>query len=270
MKPPVDAPTSAQSRPVTSTCSASSAFWSFSPPRETKRGGRADLEHGVVSDLLSRLVVTADEPGEHERLCLRARLRQSALDEHHVESLLRHEARIDDELKLHDDAARADQSRAVVRRPQPHDLDVSSGLRRVHHPPASEVDADVAEALEEEDVAGLHARLRHAAPGAVEGVRVVRQVDPDAAVRPAHETGAVEARLGRLATPAIRNADFVECEAHRTLGFRRRRRLDDRVRGPADGRGTDGHGRGRPSALRPAPPPRGRTGACGGGERWAS
>ena len=46
------------------------------------------LEYGVVSDLLSRLVVAADEPGEHERLGLRARLRQSALDEHHVESLL--------------------------------------------------------------------------------------------------------------------------------------------------------------------------------------
>ena len=57
-----------------------------------------DFQHDVVRDLLTRLVVTADEPGEHERLCLRARLRQSALDEHHVESLLRHEARLDDEL----------------------------------------------------------------------------------------------------------------------------------------------------------------------------
>ena len=53
----------------------------LSSTRDEARRSR-HLELGVVSDLLSRLVVTADEPGEHERLCLRARLRQSALDEH--------------------------------------------------------------------------------------------------------------------------------------------------------------------------------------------
>ncbi len=41
VKPPVEAPTSTQSRPTTSTSNASSAFCSFSPPRETKRGGRS-------------------------------------------------------------------------------------------------------------------------------------------------------------------------------------------------------------------------------------
>src|SRR6188508_3226269 len=65
--------------------------------RDEARRSR-NLEYGVVSDLLSRLVVAADEPGEHERLCLRARLRQSALDEHHVESLL-HPRNDDDAVK---------------------------------------------------------------------------------------------------------------------------------------------------------------------------
>ena len=41
MKPPVEAPTSRQSRPATSTPSASSAFSSLIPPRETKGGGSA-------------------------------------------------------------------------------------------------------------------------------------------------------------------------------------------------------------------------------------
>ena len=52
MKPPVEAPTSRQSRPAGSTPSASSACASFSPPRETKRGGALDLELGVLVDLL--------------------------------------------------------------------------------------------------------------------------------------------------------------------------------------------------------------------------
>jgi len=53
-----------------------------------------------------------------------------------------------------DDAAGADQARAVVRSGELDDLDVPTGLGCVHHPAASEVEADVAEALEEEDVAG--------------------------------------------------------------------------------------------------------------------
>ena len=47
-----------------------------------------DVELGVLGDLLARLVVAGDEPGEHERLRLRARLREPALDEEHVEALL--------------------------------------------------------------------------------------------------------------------------------------------------------------------------------------
>ena len=48
------------------------------------------LELGVLSDLLARLVMSRDETREHERLRLRARLREPALHEKHVEALLRH------------------------------------------------------------------------------------------------------------------------------------------------------------------------------------
>ena len=88
MKPPVDAPTSTQSRPATSTSSASSAFCELLASARDEARRSLHLELGVVSDLLARLVVAADEPGEHERLRLRARLRQPALDEQHVEALL--------------------------------------------------------------------------------------------------------------------------------------------------------------------------------------
>ncbi len=47
-----------------------------------------DRELGVLLDLVARLVVAADETGEHERLRLRPRLREAALDEEDVEPLL--------------------------------------------------------------------------------------------------------------------------------------------------------------------------------------
>ena len=47
-----------------------------------------DDEVGVLRHLVARLVVAGHEPGEHERLRLRAALRQPALDEQDVEPLL--------------------------------------------------------------------------------------------------------------------------------------------------------------------------------------
>jgi len=41
VKPPVEAPTSRQSRPATSSSRTDRACSSFSPPRETNRGGRS-------------------------------------------------------------------------------------------------------------------------------------------------------------------------------------------------------------------------------------
>ena len=63
----------------------------LSPARDEARR----LLHGqldVVGDLLARLRVSENAPGEDERLGLRARLREPALDEDDVEALLRHEA----------------------------------------------------------------------------------------------------------------------------------------------------------------------------------
>ncbi len=88
MKPPVEAPTSTQSRPAGSTPSPSSPCASFSPPRETYGGGRSTVELGVLLDLLAGLVVAVDEAGEHERLRLRPRLREATFDEEDVEALL--------------------------------------------------------------------------------------------------------------------------------------------------------------------------------------
>ena len=88
MKPPVDAPMSAQSRPSTSTPSASSAFRSFSPPRETYARRRVDGELGRLVHLLAGLLVPGHPPREHERLRLAPALGEPALDEQRVEPLL--------------------------------------------------------------------------------------------------------------------------------------------------------------------------------------
>ena len=87
MNPPVEAPTSRQSRPATSTPNASSACASFSPPRETYGGGRSTSSSADVVDLLAGLRVARDEAGHDERLRLRAALGEAALDEQHVQAL---------------------------------------------------------------------------------------------------------------------------------------------------------------------------------------
>ena len=90
MKPPVEAPTSRQSRPLGSTPVASSALASFSPPRETYRAALRDRELDVLVQLLAGLRVPRHEPGEDERLRLGAALRQPTLDEQDVQALLGH------------------------------------------------------------------------------------------------------------------------------------------------------------------------------------
>ena len=90
MKPPVEAPRSTQSLPLGSTPSASRACASFSPPRETNRGGRSTSSATSSRDLLPRLVEAGHEAREHERLRLRPALGEPALHEHDVEALLGH------------------------------------------------------------------------------------------------------------------------------------------------------------------------------------
>ena len=87
VKPPVDAPTSRQSRPSSSTSSRSSAFASFAAAGDeaaavARPRGRRPRPPGP------RLVVAGDEPGQDERLRLAATLREPALDEQDVEPLL--------------------------------------------------------------------------------------------------------------------------------------------------------------------------------------
>src|SRR5919108_3049258 len=100
-----------------------------------------------------------------------------------------------------DEAPRPDQSAPVPVR-EAHDLDISAAVRRVHHTTAANVEANVAKAVEEEDVARLHASTSDSPAVAVESVRAVRQVDADAQIAPADEPGAVEARR-RFTAPAV-------------------------------------------------------------------
>ena len=56
-------------------------------PRDEARRA-LDLERRVLGELLARLGVARDEPGEDERLRLGTALGEAALDEEHVEPLL--------------------------------------------------------------------------------------------------------------------------------------------------------------------------------------
>ena len=94
MKPPVEAPTSRQSLPRGSRGSSSSACASFSPPRETNRGGRSTSSDDRLVELRARLVVARDEPGDDERLRLAAGLREATLHEEDIEPLLHSRGRL--------------------------------------------------------------------------------------------------------------------------------------------------------------------------------
>jgi len=80
----------------------------------------------------------------------------------------------------------------------------------VHHPPATEVQADVAEALEEEDVAGLYSRLAYTASLAVERVRVMREVDGDS---PPHRYGVPTASRASFTARSARGGGAVAVTA---------------------------------------------------------
>ncbi len=67
MNPPVDAPTSSASRPVTSTPSASSALASLIPPRDTNGGRRDQLDLHILGDQLAGLL-GPPAPGQQQHL----------------------------------------------------------------------------------------------------------------------------------------------------------------------------------------------------------
>ena len=93
MKPPVDAPTSRQSRPAGSTPSASRRVRELVAAARDVRRRLLDRELAPLVHLLAGLRVAADEAGHHERLRLRAALGEPALDEEDVEALA-HERRL--------------------------------------------------------------------------------------------------------------------------------------------------------------------------------
>src|SRR4029453_6193288 len=100
------------------------------------------------------------------------------------------------------------------------DLDHIAGVRRVDELPATDVDADVPEPVEEDEVASLEVAARYGAAVAVLRVRAVRQRVPDLRVDVHHEAGAVEARR-RSAAPDVRRPQVAHRDPDHTAVVRR-------------------------------------------------
>ena len=90
MNPPVDAPTSAQSRAGDVDRERLQRVLQLLASARDEARRALHLELGVFSELLARLVMPGDETCEDEGLRLRTRLGEPALHEKHVEALLRH------------------------------------------------------------------------------------------------------------------------------------------------------------------------------------
>src|ERR1700749_2633797 len=104
--------------------------------------------------------------------------------------------------------ARDDPAAAVevaARGKQAH-LDARTGVRRLDEATAADVHADVAEAVEEDEVAGPQALARDPLAEVEVRVRAVREGDPEVRVDEPDEAGAVEARR-RAAAPDVRDAE---------------------------------------------------------------
>src|SRR5258707_1235849 len=104
-------------------------------------------------------------------------------------------------------------SRAVVARRVPareaRDRDPRTRVRGVDEAAAADIEADVADAVEEDEVAGLQRAARHA-PAEVElRVGAVGQLDAEVFVDEAHEARAIEAGARRAAAVAVGNAEQV-------------------------------------------------------------
>ena len=82
-----------------------------------------------------------------------------------------------------------------------------AGVRGVDEPASADVDPDVAEAVEEDEVAGCRRRDRLGRIPLRDGV--VRERDPELRVDVHHEAGAVEAARARAA-PDVRDAEILE------------------------------------------------------------
>ena len=94
-------------------------------------------------------------------------------------------------------------------------------MRRVDELAAADVDADVAEAVEEDEVAGLEIAARHRHAHVPLGARVVRKRDADLRVDVRHEAGAVEARRA-LTAPHVLRAEVAHGDPDDAAVLRRR------------------------------------------------
>src|SRR5262249_10909087 len=107
---------------------------------------------------------------------------------------------------------RQESARAVVGRPVPRlvearHLDAPSRVRGAAEATVSAIQPDVADAVEEPEAAGGERTGCDAAPEAEVGVRAVGEVQPEVGVHVADESGAVETAGGRVAAPAVRDAE---------------------------------------------------------------
>src|SRR5260221_5500911 len=89
------------------------------------------------------------------------------------------------------------------------DLDVGARVRGVNEAAAADVDADVAEPVEEDEVAGLEAAAGDADATVEVGVARVGEADPEMLVDVAHEAGAVEAVARRAAAVDVAHPEEV-------------------------------------------------------------
>src|SRR5205814_7478099 len=120
------------------------------------------------------------------------------------------------------------------------DANPGACVRSVDELSAADVDPDVAEAREEDEVAGLELAPRHG-----DGIRVVvlrdgvvRQRDTHLGVRVRHETRAVEAARA-LAAEHVRDAEILLGDAHDAAVASTRDRRTGRTRAEADLRARD-------------------------------
>ena len=88
MKPPVDAPTSRQRKPSGDRSEGLERVLELLTAAGDVARGPLDDEVGVLVNLLSRLLMPGNSPGEHKRLRLRAGLGEPALHQQDVEPLL--------------------------------------------------------------------------------------------------------------------------------------------------------------------------------------
>src|SRR5262245_9054372 len=109
--------------------------------------------------------------------------------------------------------AGADPAGAIPVVVEARDRHVLAGLPGVDEPAVADIDAVVAEAIEEDEVAGLEAVARDRCAQLVLGRGVVRQRHADPRVYVAHEARAIEVRRP-LAAPAIRRAAVLQGDLH--------------------------------------------------------